>query len=677
MKNYYNSEIEGMLDFYQTLGINKSVDYQCNTDGSINGCIIEFKLSFDKLLVHKNQIKRYLKAYNSIAKPIPAKALLIDINNHKYIEGNVTTKIGDISIEWEESEVHWETPSELAKFLNLKDYCKGWIDEESIVSYNNKFCLINNKNTTSKDEVKNEFINPKNLNIYPFDWEGQIQKEKSASNNNDWLTFNMNMLGSETLKKQLGAFFTPDKYVKISTEYVRNAIKNVPDGMDYVVIDRCAGSGNLEKFFTEEELKHFILNTIDYTEWTTLKGLYEGRVKHIIPHDAKTRNNTTGLMNGGDALQEGFYKKLLPLIEGKYIIMLENPPYADVGGKSGGHDFDNKSFVNEEMIKTVGGNHCNERGHQFIWSAWKYIKPNDYILFSPIKYWKLYKMSNKTLVDGCVCNSKLFNAPQEFAITLIHWKNVDFEQDSITLKVENTSSTVNIKKCKTKFHYDSNTYSSLPLARFRAESFMLNTSNVYLSNFDTNNTIWKRSKDFYQENAFNVLPLFCAKLKHYYYSDWTEKVIVCNSYDGGGSYLNDGQFLYDCFLYTCLSSHNRCISNNNITNQLRLLQGTIADSMLGDVFTNHKLVKLWNDVLDEIKSGSKPEYNQNYKYGLYQIERDINISIETNAFNKKGEPIKKKKYPLLDEKIDLLKIDLRSFYKTIIEPKLFLYELLK
>ena len=46
---------------------------------------------------------------------------------------------------------------------------------------------------------------------------------------NNWLTFNMNMLGCSLLKKQLGAYFTPDKYVrqikKQLTEYRANFIE--------------------------------------------------------------------------------------------------------------------------------------------------------------------------------------------------------------------------------------------------------------------------------------------------------------------------------------------------------------------------------------------------------------------------------------------------------------------
>ena len=88
------------------------------------------------------------------------------------------------------------------------------------------------------------------------------------------------------MKKKYGVFYTPDYAVEKSTTYLRNIISQLPD--DYVIVDRCCGTGNLEKFLTDEELSHCVLNTINYAEKTTLKGLYEGRVKAILPVDETT-----------------------------------------------------------------------------------------------------------------------------------------------------------------------------------------------------------------------------------------------------------------------------------------------------------------------------------------------------------------------------------------------------
>lgn len=699
MKAHYNSEIEGMIDFYQALGIDKKVDYDCNTDGSVNGCIVEFKLGFDKLLTHKNQVKRYLKAYNSIAKKIPATALLIDINNHTYIEGNVSTTNGDVSINWRDNEIHWSTPNELVKYFyltNPNDYCKGWIDEESIISYNNLYCSISNKKTTSKEEVRDEFINPKLLNIYSFDWHKQIEKEKSVDNDNDWLTFNMNMLGSETLKKQLGAFFTPDRYVKISTEYVRKAIKNVPDGMDYVVIDRCAGSGNLEKFFNEDELSHFILNTIDYTEWTTLKGLYEGRVRHIMPLDSKTRNNDTGLMKGGDALQKEFYDKLLPLISGKYIIMLENPPFAGTAGIRGGAKGTLKekkySYINQEMkANGYDGNVCKDLLVQFIWSAFEVVKCHEYILYGPVMWWKSNHILDKKFVEGYICNRKNFNTTANSGLMLGHWINENASNQVLNCNTDD-GIPYQIKKKHTFITELLNPYKikidktnlrkpdSDEIGLIFSTSSTCDGLNGWLSNREKyrTETVTKAGYQLSKvtlENVKILSPIQCVNC--YAPEKYYEVDIVMKSADDSDNYKNEQQLLDDSLLFVLLSSKTKCISNNSISNELCLLQGSKVDSLLTQDQLQHNLIKLWKDILDEVKNGNKPEYNPSYKYGLYQIENEINISIETGNFTKKGEPIKKRKYPTLDEKIDLLKVELKEFYKTNIQPKLFKYELLK
>ena len=69
--------------------------------------------------------------------------------------------------------------------------------------------------------------------------------------------------------------------------------------------------------------------------------------------------------------------------------------------------------------------------------------------------------------------------------------------------------------------------------------------------------------------------------------------------------------------------NNKCVSRQNLRNELCFLQDTIADYFLNWDMRKNKLLSLWNDILIEIMTGDKLEYNKNYKYGLYQIQKDF------------------------------------------------------
>ena len=75
-----------------------------------------------------------------------------------------------------------------------------------------------------------------------------------------------------------------------------------------VTCDNCG-----EQFFTDEELSHCILSTMVFAEKTTLKGLYEGKVKAILPLDETT--DSEGCMPSGDALSEEFNNGLSTVLE--------------------------------------------------------------------------------------------------------------------------------------------------------------------------------------------------------------------------------------------------------------------------------------------------------------------------------------------------------------------------
>ena len=79
----------------------------------------------------------------------------------------------------------------------------------------------------------------------------------------------MDCLNNRQHKKELGAFYTPKEYIRLSTKMVRGAIRRIKQAQpthDYIILDRCAGTGNLEQFLTDKnvdditikELSHYI-----------------------------------------------------------------------------------------------------------------------------------------------------------------------------------------------------------------------------------------------------------------------------------------------------------------------------------------------------------------------------------------------------------------------------------
>ena len=86
----------------------------------------------------------------------------------------------------------------------------------------------------------------------------------------------------------------------------------------------------------------------------------------------------------------------------------------------------------------------------------------------------------------------------------------------------------------------------------------------------------------------------------------------------------------------------------------------------------------WNKLLIKVKT--KTEYQSNYKYGLYQIEKDINIDVESGRKDKTGKMILIKKYNNsgdVDDLVKQIKKQLEKYREDFIGKKLFKYQLLK
>lgn len=86
MLKKYNVELEGQIEFYEQYLkiVNPELNYEDifrnNTDGILNGNILEFKLNITDLNACLFQTIKYLSAMRIKGEPIPANILLISLN---------------------------------------------------------------------------------------------------------------------------------------------------------------------------------------------------------------------------------------------------------------------------------------------------------------------------------------------------------------------------------------------------------------------------------------------------------------------------------------------------------------------------------------------------------------------------------------------------------------------
>ena len=198
------------------------------------------------------------------------------------------------------------------------------------------------------------------------------------------------------------------------------------------------------------------------------------------------------------------------------------------------------------------------------------------------------------------------------------------------------------------------------------------------------------------DNYITKLPLFCAKL--YPQENWYERDIYFTAADRGDDYVSDSNFLRKCLIFTCLSQRNKCLSfigsdDRFYRNELCFDNDTLALQDLRKMqldSADNKILGLWKSVLECAKQTD--EYNPQYTYGLWQIESELNVweyngdiytELQRKEKNKecknrgKSEPEMLRRYVSLNTAINELKVGLKEYYKTQIQDKLFLYELLK
>ncbi|MGZ9756063.1 hypothetical protein ACXYRR_03955, partial [Mycoplasma sp. 246B] len=394
------------------------------------------------------------------------------------------------------------------------------------------------------------------------------------------------------------------------------------------------------------------------------------------------------------------YKPLRELVNNPKItiIMLENPPFAEPTGETtrSKTSFKIKDIwlrqkmiqtIKEEKIKVNSQAYANDLANIFIFSAFKWYlrqQTDSYILFSPIKYWKVQHLIDKEILDSVLCNKNKFNASKA-AISLIHWKNIDKENKEINFRVdEQEYHNINQITVKKVFNNINNIFEKEDESDGLYDVIIVSSQwtpdfkHGYIINQSVN--IHATFRKYTIENAYKYLPLWIAneyKTKHFYEID-----VLMKSSDKKDLYQKDERFLFESFIYTLFSFRNQCISNETMQNNFVPKQGSRAQIFLDELKKKFNLnddekdlFEIWNSILVLITKCD--EYKQDWKYGSHQIEKQLNIKIESGSYTKDNKPIMKPKYSELDEKLKLLKQKISEYFNKFLTPKILEYELIK
>lgn len=635
----YVLERDGQLDFYKVflprvapqLDIDEVLSD--NNDGVLNGNLLEFKLHVTDLNAVLFQCIKYLSALRVKGKPVPANILIVDVNastawhyrpelyltaiEKLYSGGASKDNSGFIGGDAEKV-LHYDRSLDAETLVALlKENCftKIHLDENCIVGWATAFYKAVPTarkedflgDDTGKHKTIGEIRKPVHFSEYIYPYTGQT---------NIKFNYLMDKLNDTLQKKNLGAFYTHTLYAEKSLELVRAAIGRVPIGNDYIILDRCAGSGNLEAGLTDEELSHCIVSTVEYYEYKVLQELLGAKVRHIIPPIETAETFNAGLVAGADALSREYIEN--PVIR-QYIddpkctvILFENPPYAETtsiehqkknaGAKSSTWK---KSYVVTEMKKEVRGTASNDLGNAFIWSAFKYYlrQPTDsYIVYSPVKYWKAQHLINKKFLGGFAFNRRHFHTNIDACIMVALWSNMGADLEKINLQAFDIDTKtghlvdcgeIAVKRIHTlysKTYYDRRIehgdiagvvllgYDGRP-ARENVKASLKPIFNRDIigymvidgSNFDNPDLMsvlircgLYKGHGYYlrSDNYLEKLPMFCASRYITYNRAWTERARIMKSADGADRYradVADGkltQFLLKCLLFTCLEMQN-------------------------------------------------------------------------------------------------------------------------
>lgn len=618
----YDTEREGQIDFYETFlpvvspELSLEDILEDGNDGEGDGNLLEFKLNVTDLNSVLFQCVKYLSARRLKGKPVPATVVIVSLNEETaYIYNSIDyleqiecvyngpsskNNNGFSAGQCSETLVYSDQADadRLVSILRTDEYTKIHIDENCIVGWAEEYYRLRPAarkehflgDGTGKHRVTGEIRQPKLFERYIEPYTGKTNVKF------DYL---MDCLNDFLQKKNLGAFFTPEPYAEKAREFLRAAIERVPEGSDYIILDRCAGTGNLEKGLTDEELSHCIVSTKEYYEYKVLQELIGSKVRHIIPPIETDSTFDEGNVREADALTEQYVRNatVKKYIEDPSctIILFENPPYAETtslehqkkgAGKESSASWKN-SWVVKQMKATIKDNErvpgtaVNDMGNAFIWSGFEYYlrQPTDsYVLFSPIKYWKAQNLIDKKMLGGFCGDRHHFHARKHSCVAVTLWSNEnseleEFELDGFDIKDGKLIPAGRLPMRRIHSTYSKVYFDKRPISRDEQGGILCS-----LDGTERPSGGRKSNAPAHGEGILGYLAVYSSGFDN---PDAHSSLLVAGRYDGHGFYLRRDNFLEKLPMFAA----SRYVSHKNSwTERGRIMKSADgADRFLADV----------------------------------------------------------------------------------------------
>lgn len=538
-----------------------------------------------------------------------------------------------------------------------------------------------------------------------------------AEPTNDAFSGVADCLNPSLWQKELGAFFTPPHAAALGQQFLQQAIAELPAGADYVVLDRCAGTGNLYRGLPTHILEHCYLSEIEPVQQQILLSNFADTGAHIlpVPHD--------GLSSPFPA-HEGLTERLAA---GARLIIYENPPYAEAGAgnsTSGGGAARINSFKTSAMCRAMKaapegrGAATNDIANVFIWSAFNALHADRVIVFSPIKYWKNSRIVSPCFKRGAIVNRKGFHA-SEGGITLIDWAAAGTPAETLTLSIYDLPYAnvgdgadegdylqaareianlpkVIVRRTLKAGALPSKAYPALPQGareivdvcgfdgainsggKKRVASYIAPEILGYMefagAAISPMNGLFHRACVFRghgayitRDNIMSCIPYFCACKRPW--RAWHEKDVLMRQL---APKALPEQFITACavwFLFTpkqksreLTLTDGTLLQNETCPDERAWLLNAVAPRAVHAVQHRDflKLRGVYERALAFIKM--LPDYNPNTRYSVWEIEAEFNTYDFFGRTDARGRPIKSRAHPELHSIIQELKGELSAFW---------------